>query len=489
MAHWPDRQPAKLGRSIEIERRSKLSPDECMARFLIGEGLPVVVTDAQDDWAAAKLWSVDYFRKRYGDEELIASDRAPLRFEDNPPMRTLRVTIGEFCDYMTSPHHGSIASAERDSPFYGNSWSPLLAHEEMRGHIGRPYFVPDSVPADGDFARLDRSFTKVFLGPAGTVTRLHNDTFHTHAWLSQIRGTKQFVLYPPSQAHLIHAGEGVSADHGSSQTWFDPMAPDWDAFPRAKHATPYVAVCGPGDTILVPSDWFHHAVSLTPSITLMRNFFNDHNARGFFEKWNAHATAKAQGSGARERPAMSTRHIPPPALPPPVEGAAEPGAASRRPLEASPAYAEETIPNGEVAGGMDFSPAESFGGARGGFVFKMGARGLGYYADANATRGENGIHADGGMSDGGGGSPFAAVTIDHGRSIVRLSSQRQGQLVARPAFATPSASAQHESSLRGSACATIAPLEWEPYPAYGEHCGRRTGVAWRWSAPRRAVST
>ena len=64
--------------------------------------------------------------------------------------------------------------------------------------------------------------------------------------------------------------------HAAQQTWFDPLAPDFDAFPRAKSATPYVAVCGPGDTILVPSDWFHHAVALTPSITLMRNFMNDH---------------------------------------------------------------------------------------------------------------------------------------------------------------------------------------------------------------------
>ena len=91
------------------------------------------------------------------------------------------------------------------------------------------------------------------MAPAGTITRLHNDTYHTHAWLSQVRGTKQFILYPPSQAHLIHAGEGIWSDHGSAQTWFDPLAPDWAAFPRAAKATPYVAVCGPGDTILVPA--------------------------------------------------------------------------------------------------------------------------------------------------------------------------------------------------------------------------------------------
>ena len=88
----------------------------------------------------------------------------------------------------------------------------------------------------------------------GTCTRLHNDTYHTSAWLSQIRGTKQFILYPPSQASLIHAGEGIESPQLNSprahtkceQSWFDPLAPDYARFPRARQATPYVAVCEPG---------------------------------------------------------------------------------------------------------------------------------------------------------------------------------------------------------------------------------------------------
>ena len=62
------------------------------------------------------------------------------------------------------------------------------------------------------------------------------------------------------QAHLLHCSEGISSEHGAQQTWFDPLAPDYQRFPRAREATPYVAVCGPGDTILVPGDWFHYAV-------------------------------------------------------------------------------------------------------------------------------------------------------------------------------------------------------------------------------------
>ena len=56
------------------------------------------------------------------------------------------------------------------------------------------------------------------------------------------------MLYPPSQHHLLHATPTANAGADSG---FDPLAPDYGRFPRARAATPHVAVCGPGDTILV----------------------------------------------------------------------------------------------------------------------------------------------------------------------------------------------------------------------------------------------
>ena len=161
-----------------------------MGRYLVpGEGCPVVVTDAQRDWKATQIWSLDYFKKRYPDDEIIASDRAPLRMEDNPPMKTLRTTLAEYVDYMQSHYH-PLSNHERDMPFYGNSWAPFMDYERMRSHICRPYFVPDGIPEENE--RLDRSFTKIFMGPASTITRIHNDTYHTHA----VRTHPRQHMYP-----------------------------------------------------------------------------------------------------------------------------------------------------------------------------------------------------------------------------------------------------------------------------------------------------
>ena len=99
MAHWPELEAVDLKNQVLIDRRENLDPNETMSRYLLargGEGCPVVVMDAQRDWKAPKLWSLDYFKRHWPDDEIIASDRAPLRMEDNPPMKTVRVTLAEY---------------------------------------------------------------------------------------------------------------------------------------------------------------------------------------------------------------------------------------------------------------------------------------------------------------------------------------------------------------------------------------------------------
>ena len=50
---------------------------------------------------------------------------------------------------------------------------------------------------------MSATLLKLFLGPAGTVTRLHADAGDAHGWLAQVWGVKLFVLYPPTDApHL-----------------------------------------------------------------------------------------------------------------------------------------------------------------------------------------------------------------------------------------------------------------------------------------------
>merc|ERR1712048_1306673 len=128
--------------------------------------------------------------------------------------------------------------------FYVNAWTPFMEHEDLLKDVSdRIYCVQDSIPR-GDESRDSRDFnlslTKVFFGPAGTISRLHHDTYATHVWLSQIRGRKQFICYPPVDTEYLHCVEGDECEGRTSL--FDPAAPDYEAFPNAKEAQPYSVV-------------------------------------------------------------------------------------------------------------------------------------------------------------------------------------------------------------------------------------------------------
>merc|ERR1712083_963765 len=124
----------------------------------------------------------------------------------------------------------------------------------------------------------------------------HHDTYASHVWLSQIRGRKQFIVYAPEDTQHLHSlGED---ECGGRTSLFDPSAPDFDKFPNAKRARAFSVVVEEGETVVLPSKWWHWAKSLTPSITLMRNFVNEVNYEEYCKiKKNVDAM-KASGKSA-----------------------------------------------------------------------------------------------------------------------------------------------------------------------------------------------
>ena len=106
----------------------------------------------------------------------------------------------------------------------------------------------------------------VFMGPANTVTGLHND--FPHNWFCQLTGTKEFILFAPEQsAHLCPARKydwgATLSDINISRLTEQTAA--LAAFQKA-HGT-YARVEA-GDALFVPRRTWHSVVSLAPSISL-----------------------------------------------------------------------------------------------------------------------------------------------------------------------------------------------------------------------------
>lgn len=69
---------------------------------------------------------------------------------------------------------------------------------------------------------------------------------------------------------------GKSADEGGTtrEARFDPLNPQQLGERLDAGLQVYATILEPGETIVAPNGWWHYAVSLTPTITLMCNFWD-----------------------------------------------------------------------------------------------------------------------------------------------------------------------------------------------------------------------
>ncbi|KAH8098676.1 tRNA-Phe hydroxylase [Aureococcus anophagefferens] len=270
-----------------------------------------VARDIGAAWEGRERWTWDELMESdWANEQwILAKLRAPLTPKEHlRDVAVVEMTLADYALYamwtQCLDEDDDVPDARKDAlpRFYVNGWE---AFERLEAQ--RPLFEPhppcvsdltlellsqtelatnkmifgDKLKTVEAMSRSaadasSRRLVKVFVGCGGSATRLHFDNAGAHAWLSMVRGSKLYVAYAPSDAPYLYA-EG-------SHSPVDPLAPYAEtvaAYPDYAKATPYAVVLREGETILVPSGWWHYAVSPEPSLTVMRNFWNNSNIGAF----------------------------------------------------------------------------------------------------------------------------------------------------------------------------------------------------------------
>src|SRR5262249_13575872 len=269
-------------RHIQIQRKSKVLPADIAREHLWGVGRPVIITDATENWPARSKWTFEFFKAAYGSDVATAwlgvgsgigkltTLAAFIDFLDVAAAELPGVWTGKNIDKDTRTP--LAARGIGSPPFYLQGWFAFRQHPNLFDDIKpTPYFVLDWVSALSPTVRdvlewtSNREYTAVYIGPEGSLSPLHRDYWNTHAYLAQIQGRKRAILFSPEDSDFLYGGQ------------VDPEQPDLDRFPLFDCATAYECVIEPGDTLLIPANWWHHVRGLEKSITVSRNFFNDSN--------------------------------------------------------------------------------------------------------------------------------------------------------------------------------------------------------------------
>jgi len=241
---------------------------------------PVIITNGIEHWAARKKWTLDFFKQQYGEMPLTVDGR---QFS----METL---IDEV----------KVSTSERPAPYLRNYPVKKLPEELQSDVMPMPECVSPNW-FDHRLLKTWKDFTYVELYIGGTGARfpvLHYDGLHTHAFLMQLEGVKEYVAFPPDQSPLMYAGQGENENKSAVD---NIETPDLARFPKFTGACGFRFKLFPGETLFVPSGWWHTARILSPSITVSINGANAANWKNFSRDfrqsyWAGHKTKGAVGS-------------------------------------------------------------------------------------------------------------------------------------------------------------------------------------------------
>ncbi|XP_042023312.1 F-box protein At1g78280-like isoform X1 [Salvia splendens] len=241
-----------------VERKENMSFEEFHMDYDCLK--PVMISGLADNWPARKSWTSEELLLKYPETKFRISQRS-----------SKKVSM-KFKDYV------SYTQVQHDE-------DPLYIFSDEFGEVApdllKEYSVPHIFKEDYfDVLDIDQrpSYRWLIIGPERSGASWHVDPGLTSAWNTLLCGRKRWALYPPGRVPLgvtMHVNENdgdVDIEGPSSLQWwldFYPLLADADK--------PIECTQLPGETIYVPSGWWHCVLNLETTIAVTQNFVNSKN--------------------------------------------------------------------------------------------------------------------------------------------------------------------------------------------------------------------
>lgn len=245
--------------SRPVDRREGISLRDLRREYDL-PGKPVIVDHARS-WPAMRKWSFDLFRTTYGHVTRTIDGR--------------EITLAEQLDLIDR------ATEQHPAPYPYNF--------DIREHF--PELLDDLRPRLS-YGRRDRvsnplmprpllngtTVHEIFFGGRGSYYPvLHFDLLGMATQITQIRGDKEFFLFPPDQTPFLYP----RTDNPRLSQVGNAFDPDLAKFPLFRYAKAWHARVREGETLFFPPGWWHATWIDGPCITYGRTVLNAGNWRLF----------------------------------------------------------------------------------------------------------------------------------------------------------------------------------------------------------------
>jgi len=229
-----------------IDRVNQISPEDFRKNYLEPQ-IPVIITDLSHSWPAFSKWNWDYFKEIVGNVDvgvynnIRAGAKVPVNGNDG---------VMKFGDYLDLIRKGPVEL--RIFLFNIFKYAPQAIED-----INFPEFL---------IKGFLKKYPMLFVGGAGSIAHMHYDIDLSHIFHTQFVGRKRVLLLHNNQSEFIYRMPSTVESAASFVDWHEHL--DTQRFPALKYAQAYTAVLEHGDTMFMPSGYWHHMQYLDSGFAL-----------------------------------------------------------------------------------------------------------------------------------------------------------------------------------------------------------------------------
>lgn len=232
---------------------------ENFKNFFETPSIPCLISDIpqSDNWPAHTSWRLsnkNYFRKKLG--------KGLFKVGEDDDGYKVKMKMKHFYKYMKNNVDDSPLYVF-DSNYDNNPVSKcLLSDYKVPSYFQCNYF-------DLISEKRRPPYRWFLMGPSRSGTTMHVDPLGTSAWNTSIEGRKLWVLFPPDAPKSIIKGLDVirKGEDDESINYFVDLLPRIKQV-HGERVHPIELIQYPGDTIFVPSGWWHAVLNLDHTVAI-----------------------------------------------------------------------------------------------------------------------------------------------------------------------------------------------------------------------------
>ena len=214
-----------------VDRKTNLTKETFRKEYL-NVSKPVIFTDLMNDWPAKHKWKIEYLKEQYGNLRVPIYSAKSSKAGNNYMEPDMELDFKEYLEMLE-------AGPMQYRIFLFNIFKHI---PEMCEDFSLPQIMDGWV----------KGFPFMFFGGAGCKVALHYDIDLSHVFLNQFQGRKRIVLFAPEDSDKIYHLPFTVA------SYVDINNPDYGTYPALNSVVGYECVLNPGETIFMPSGYWHY---------------------------------------------------------------------------------------------------------------------------------------------------------------------------------------------------------------------------------------